>query len=197
MRGQPFLRPLNDIDFIVESFDHIPSSLGDDLFFRHIHPFDPPGKTLLQCIDADTALRIDVFGAYGGTMNRSHFLQLGTERIRVVSIEDLVARMARLSLDLDNGVPTPSKHVRDFLRMDTWLEPEKVESVWVEHRKRDHPKSFTDARDVLKNLAVTRPELLVSPAYSRNVEESCPRCVSTTCFRLAPPRLVLSLLGYC
>jgi len=50
------VRALNDIDFIAESFDHIPASLASDFLFRHIHPFDPPGRTMLQFIDAESAL---------------------------------------------------------------------------------------------------------------------------------------------
>jgi hypothetical protein len=197
MGRKPSLRPLNDIDFIVESFDHIPSSLGDDFLFRHIHPFDPPGKTLLQCIDADAALRIDVFRAYGATISRSRPIQLGSDMIRVISLDDLVARMARLCLDLAEGLPVASKYVTDFMHLDALVDAEKVESVWEEHRKQEHPKSFTDASNLIKNLVVIRPELLVSPSYSRNVEESCSRCASTSYFHLAQPSLVLSLLGYC
>lgn len=56
LRGhQPSRRPLNVIDFIADSFDCIPVTL-------HIHPLDPPGRTILQCIDPESALRIDVFG---------------------------------------------------------------------------------------------------------------------------------------
>lgn len=53
LTGQTSLRPLNDIDFIVDSFDALPQSLANDFMFRHIHPFDPPGKTLLQMVDVD------------------------------------------------------------------------------------------------------------------------------------------------
>src|SRR5580704_14466696 len=51
---EPSLRSLNDIDFIADSFDFIPRSLADDFLFRHIHPFDPPAKTMLQCIDSES-----------------------------------------------------------------------------------------------------------------------------------------------
>ena len=61
------LRALNDIDFVTDSFDCIPESLADDFLFRHVHPFDPPGKTILQFIDAESALRVDVFRACGAT----------------------------------------------------------------------------------------------------------------------------------
>jgi len=43
--GQPHLRTLHDIDFLVDSFRDLPPSLGTELL-RHIHPHDPPAKTL-------------------------------------------------------------------------------------------------------------------------------------------------------
>jgi hypothetical protein len=97
---RPCLRPLNDIDFIADSFDCIPESLADDFLFRHIHPTDPPGKTMLQCIDPESALRIDVFRAYGGTIGRAIEVDLPVGSLRLISLEDLAARMARLALDL-------------------------------------------------------------------------------------------------
>lgn len=42
--------------------------LANDFTFSHIHPLDPPGKMLLQAIDPDSAVRIDVFRAYGETI---------------------------------------------------------------------------------------------------------------------------------
>ncbi len=69
-------RKLNDIDFIVDSFDDIPATLSRDYLFRHIHPSDPPGKTLLQCVDSKAALRIDVFRSSGGTMQRTKVVDL-------------------------------------------------------------------------------------------------------------------------
>src|SRR5579864_341253 len=65
---QPSMRALNDVDFVVSGFDCIPETLGADFLFRHIHPLDPPGKTILQFIDPDSALRMDVFSAQGATM---------------------------------------------------------------------------------------------------------------------------------
>jgi|SRR5580658_6071406 hypothetical protein len=65
-RGSPAqMRPLNDIDFLVDSFDDIPKTLSGDFIFRHVHPHDPPAKTLLQCVDPETAVRVDVFRACG------------------------------------------------------------------------------------------------------------------------------------
>ena len=44
----------HDIDFIAESFDAIPETLGHDFLFRHIHPCDPANKMMLQFIDAES-----------------------------------------------------------------------------------------------------------------------------------------------
>jgi len=81
--------------------------------------------------------------------------------------------------------------------LNTLIEPEQIESVWPEHRKPKHPEMYADAASLITNLVVAHPELPVSPTYSQNVEELCPRCVSTSSFNLAPPSLMLSLLGYC
>src|SRR5215467_6654149 len=55
------IRHLSDIDFVACAFECIPVTLARDFLFRHVHPFDPPGKTIMQLIDADTLLRVDVF----------------------------------------------------------------------------------------------------------------------------------------
>src|SRR6266481_3400611 len=70
------IRHLNDIDFVAPAFECIPETLARDFLFRHIHPFDPPGKTMLQFVDPDSALRMDVFRACGGTMTRTVRLDL-------------------------------------------------------------------------------------------------------------------------
>src|SRR5580698_9315313 len=53
----PRLRTLNDIDFITSSFDRVPGTFGRDFLLRHVHPFDPPGRTLMQMVYPDQALR--------------------------------------------------------------------------------------------------------------------------------------------
>jgi hypothetical protein len=96
--GAPSLRSLHDVDFIVSSFQHIPDSLGREFLLRHVHPDDPPGKSLLQFVDPDTSLRLDVFRAYGSVMDRTFEADLGFGLYRTISLQDLTARAARLSL---------------------------------------------------------------------------------------------------
>jgi len=196
-RCRPSIRSLNDIDFIADSFDSIPESLADDFLFRHIHPLDPPGRTMLQAIDRESALRIDVFRAYGGAMSRTSNLDLSTGPIQLISLEDLVARAARLALDLAAGVPTPSKHVTDFQRLAELVDPAEMETVWRDHRKPGHPISFEETNRLLQRLIPVCQDLLITPEYSKDTEKVCPRCRTTSAFRFADPKLILSTLGYC
>jgi hypothetical protein len=191
--GEGVVRPLNDIDFMVSSFDCIPESLGQEFVLRHVHPSDPPGKTLLQCVDPETRVRVDVFRAYGSEMERSE----AHENFRIVSLQDLTARAARLSWDLAENVPLAPKYARDFLGLLKLVQPEELESVWQDHRKPHMPASFVEVAATLIRLVEARTDLLKSIVYSTDVNAVCARCHDTAALRLAPPAKVLSLLGYC
>ena len=193
----PLVRPLHDLDFIASSFDCLPVSLGDFVISRHVHPHDPPAKTMLQAVAPDTSVRIDVFRAYGSEMKRAQKIELAQSLFQIVAFEDLVARHARLCCDLLRGQNLAPKYARDFLRMLDFAKPWKIENVWEEHRKPDDPKSFREAAALLREAIVERADLLIPPVYSTDVDEVCPRCESTVAFRLADSRQVFRLLGYC
>jgi hypothetical protein len=198
LRGGPAgMRALNDIDFLADSFTRIPATLSADVLFRHVHPGGPPGKTLLQCVEPQNGVRIDVFRAYGGEAARAAAIDLNGRSMRVVALEDLAARSARLCLDLAGGTPVPEKHTRDFLRLLPLVSLSAVERVWPEHRKPDHPGTFAEAAALLPDLIRMRTNLQIDAAYSRDATATCLRCTPSREFPLADPRRILSLLGYC
>jgi hypothetical protein len=197
MGAAPFMRPLHDLDFIAASFDCLPAGLGDVVLSRHVHPHDPPAKTMLQAVYPDTGLRIDVFRAYGGEMERTQNIELVDSAFQIVAFEDLVARHARLCCDLLRGQSLAPKFARDLLRMLDFAKPDHIENVWREHRKIDHPPSFSEAANLLREAIAAHAELLVPTVYSTDVDEVCLRCQSTVAFRLADPGQVFAVLGYC
>ena len=191
------LRQLNDIDFITTSFDNIPETLTNDFLFLHVHPFDPPGKTLVQLVDARPAIRIDVFRADIRVVARAIDVGVPDGVLRVASLEDLLARAARLTLPLADGVPVPSKHAKDFLALLKLAPPNSVERAWVDHRRSHDPATFREVATTLCGLIQRRSDLLITPKYSHNPAQECRRCVPTGRFRVADPALILSILGYC
>ena len=190
-------RDLNDIDFTVDRFDVIPASLSSDLIFRHLHPHDPTNKTLVQAVFPQAAVRIDVFRSAGGILSRSRVVEIAGRTQRIISIEDLTARSARLSLDLAEDQPTPAKHARDFLRLLPYVMENNMVAAWADHRKPSHPAAFFDGAKLLQKIIPARAELLVVPDYSHDCESKCARCEPTPCFPLAQAEIAQSLLGYC
>jgi hypothetical protein len=195
--GDSLTRPLHDIDFMTSSFDAIPASLGQQLLLRHVHPHDPPGKNMLQGVDPETEVRIDVFRAYGSEMERLVPVTIAGLRLQMVSLEDLLARHARLNCDLMEGNLVAPKFARDFLRMIDLVTPDALESIWQEHRKPRQPKSFSQTLIHLRQAIATRTDLLVSPTYSTDVHEVCKRCEKVEDFPLTDASQILAILGYC
>jgi hypothetical protein len=191
------LRPLGDLDFIVTSFDCIPTSLAGEFLLRHVHPDDPPGKTLLQCVDPETGVRVDVFRAYGLVMERLVPVDLVPGVCGMISLEDLTARAARLCWGLAGNVCVAPKYARDFLRQLEAVKARDVEMVWPEHRKAHSPESFADAAEEIRRLITARSALIVSPVYCTDVTARCERCRATPALALADPNQILALLGYC
>jgi hypothetical protein len=151
---------------------------------------------MLQVIDAENAIRADVFRACGGTMDRTSKLTLPFGTTQIVFVADLAARTGRLTLDLAGGVPTPSKYAFDFLRVAALTDPEEAETAWRDHRKGGQPATFKKTNRLLQTLVRERQNLLVTPSYSNDVAEVCQRCQNTNAFRIADPKAILSLLGY-
>jgi hypothetical protein len=197
-RGLPnVVRPLHDIDWVVEDFSHIPKSIGDECLIRHLHPHDPPGKNLLQALHVPSVMRVDIFRAYGNELTRLRTITLNTISFRVVAFEDLLARHARLCSPLLRSKTVPPKYVRDFLRMLQAQRPNRIEDIWPEHRKPSDPSTFNEAAELIREAAISKAELLVPDVYSTDVTESCPRCAESEGFKRADPQRILDLLGYC
>jgi hypothetical protein len=195
--GQPIIRPLHDIDFVTDSFDSIPESLGASLLLCHVHPNDIPGKNLFQAVDPRTEVRMDVFRAYGSELERTLPVTIASFAFKMISLQDILARHARLNWDLMENKPVAPKYARDFLRLLEYVETDEIESVWREHQKPHCLESFADAVRELRRVIQSRSDLLIPPTYSTDVNEVCKRCQLAEAFPLTDRHQILSILGYC
>lgn len=189
-------RPLNDIDIVVPSFVDVPDELAQRFLVRHLHPNVQAGKIVVQLVDAEDALRIDVFSAYGATLTRSQFCGSLVGAIPIVSVEDLAARNAALLMNLEQGREVARKHAEDFEWLSEFACPERVEIAWQDHRKTDDPSSFKEARARISKLVESSSGLLVVPVYSQDLDAICLRCQELGAWRLASGEAVMSILGY-
>jgi hypothetical protein len=197
-RGGPVeLRALNDIDFATASFDTVPNTLGNIFLVRHVHPFDPPNKIIAQFVSSALVLRIDVFRTDPDVINRADSIETEFGIVRVVSLDDLIARAARLALPLANRQSVPSKHARDFLRLASIANLESAERAWPQHRRVGDPESFRDVASLLRDVIPRSADFLMSPTYSQDAPEDCTRCAAVEGLELASPDAIRSILGHC
>jgi hypothetical protein len=69
-------------------------------------------------------------------------------------------------------------------------------AAWRDQRKPNQPATFEETNTLLLALIPVCQNLLITPDYSKDTEEVCPRCAPTGAFHLADPNVMLSLLGY-
>jgi hypothetical protein len=190
-------RRLRDMDFVAGSFEDIPACLGSEMLFRHVHPFDEPPKTMLQCVDEETALRVDLLRAYGQEMQRVVPVQLEGIQLKMISIEDVQGAHARVVWGLVMGKRVAPQHARDFLRLLPLVSTAQMEDIWQEHRTPECPVSFAETIAELNKVIASKTELLVPREYSKDVNAVCSRCHGTETFKLADASRVFAILGYC
>ena len=190
-------RPLHDIDFVVDSFECIPGTLGEDFALRHVHPYDPPAKTLLQAVDLENAVRVDIFRTHRPVVERSVAFVFGKVPMLVISLEDILGRLLRLGWNLIDGIPVGSKYVGDLVATLELGDPERLEVAWQDHRRPEMPRTFKEALGPVMKATTVRRELLITPDYSKDPTEVCHRCHEVGNLRLADGAVILSALGYC
>jgi hypothetical protein len=186
---------VNDVDLVVDRFDAIPAALADRFVLNHIHPHAPEGKTLLQLIDRECALRVDLFRTFGTALSRARVLDDEAGPWPVLAVEDLVARTtAHVCGRLRKGLEIDPKHVRAFTRLTDLGRPAQLAEAWQDHRQ-DVPGTLEAATEEAYQLLARHPQRVVSEEYS-TVVTACDRCQDYGPFRLAPPEMIVEILGH-
>ena len=188
-------RHLNDVDLVIHGFAAIPESVTAAFLLHHVHPDAIEGKTLLQMIDERTAVRVDLFRAFGNTLARASPLDEDTGALPVLSIEDLVARTTALvcgSLRLHKEVDV--KHTTAFTHLLGLGRREQLAVAWTDHRQ-TIPGTLEEATHEAMRLLEAHPELVVVEEYSAAIIP-CERCRAHGPFRPGAADKIVQTLGY-
>ncbi len=184
-----------DIDMIIDTPDDLPASLVDDFICPHVHPLVKQGDLLVQLVNPQDGIRLDIFNAVGNAFLRVQHAALGSNKVFVISCEDLMAKTTSLLLKLGRGGMIAAKHARDFAVLFPLIS-DSIDDVWREYRNHTDPSTFRDAASYVKNLIVTHSRALVNPDYNKDITAKCPRCQTLGLFRPADPSHVFEILGY-
>ena len=190
-------RNLNDIDLVVEDLPSLRPSLGKDFLIRHFHPYRGGGRILIQLVDEEYGTRIDIFTPHTRTLTeRLTYFAVGDLSCRVISAEDLSAKLLSVIYPATEGQPVEPKYVEDFRLLSTVADLDTVREVWREYRKESQPLDFEEAAEAVKLCVTTNPDLLREGHYSRDINQACSWCCESELFPRAPQSKIYEILGY-
>ncbi len=188
---------LNDIDLVVEGLISLRPSLSKDFLIRHFHPQRGGGRILIMLVDEEYGTRIDVFTPSTRTLTeRLTDFAIGDFSCRVVSAEDLSAKLLSVIYLATNGVPVEPKYVEDFRLLSTVADLKMVRNVWREYRKESQPLDFEEAAEAVKLCITANPDLLRAGHNSQDIYQACSWCCESELFPLAPQSKIYEILGY-
>jgi hypothetical protein len=196
--GRPVRRiRLNDIDIVVEGVSSLRTSLSQDFLISHFHPRRGGGRILIQLVDEEHSLRIDVFTPSTRTLTRrlTDFV-IGEVSCRIVSAEDLSAKLLTVIYPAAEGAPVEPKYVESFNLLSTIADRDILREVWREYRKENQTLNFDEAAEAVQRSVTAHPGLLQASDYSQDVIKTCPWCYESEQFPLASRSRIYKVLGY-
>lgn len=191
-------RRLNDIDLVaVNGLTDIGRGLKTDFLIHHFHPTREAGNVLVQLVEPHSQTRIDIFSARSPSVGeRASPAVVDGTNCRIVSAEDLAARLLAIMAVVLSGVSVDAKYLDSLKRIMAVADEGLTDSLWSEYRRDGDPANFGDVFGGVTSRLSERSDLLKPTEYSQDITAECPWCVQTDDFPLAPRSLIFEILGY-
>jgi hypothetical protein len=189
-------RSLNDIDVVVEDLQYLPPSLSADFLINHFHPTRGRGRILIQLVDEEFCIRIDVFTPTTPTLMRRLKTAVGRTSCRLVSTEDISAKLLSVIYAVTKGELVDPKYVEHFHLLFSVVDLVKTREVWREYRKEDQAVEFDEAVEAVERSIAVYPNLLQASSYSQDLNRTCQWCCDSEKFPIAPAVKVCEILGH-
>lgn len=188
---------INDIDTVVEDLGCIRPSLSEDFLINHFHPSREKGRILLQLVDAENALRIDVFTPSSETLfKRLIDFKIGVAVCQAVSLEDILVKLLSIIYPVAKGSHVESKYVKKFYLLLDSANLEAAKLIWQDYRKINQPIDFSEAVGIIEKTIAANPHLLKTEEFRRDLDFECQWCVKSETFPLSPRPKIYEILGY-
>ncbi len=198
MRRQPKKRRLNDIDtVIVTGLSFLHPSLSQDFLINHFHPYRGRGRVLFQLVDEEHSIRIDIFTPGSNSLaERLIDCGIGNLSCRIVSAEDLLAKLLSIIHSVVEDKPVDPKYVEQFALLSTVADKAVTRKVWRDYRKENQHLDFDEAADAIKLKIRANPNLLRASCYCQDVDFVCVWCHESQLFPISSRSKIHEILGY-
>jgi len=170
--GERARRPIADLDLVASSVDAVAPSVAEDFLVSHYHVMGPSvPKFMVQLVHPELRIRVDVFPDLVGSRTRATTVSLGSQWIKMLSLEDVLEHKLLTLAKASPMRPVDPKHVRDARALGRLL-----------HRTVPHVAESAIAVEL----------------HGSDPDAVCARCARSRsdAFPLAPKGRILDVLGY-
>jgi hypothetical protein len=191
-------RRLNDIDTVVASgLSLIHPSLSQDFLINHFHPYRERGKVLLQLVDEQHSTRTEIFTPGSNSLaERLIDCVIGDLLCRIVSAEDLLAKLLSIIHSVIEDKPVDPKYVEQFALLSTVADKAVTRKIWRDYRQESQHLDFDEAAKAINLKIRANPNLLRATCYCQDVDFVCAWCHESELFPIASRSRVHEILGY-
>src|SRR5262245_30984680 len=113
--GQPGRRTeIADLDLVANSLDAVHPSVCEVFLVSHYHVAQPGvPKFMVQLVDPVSSLRVDVFPDLVGSLARATVMQIDTQDVKVLALEDILEHKLQTLSNASVAKPVDPKHADD------------------------------------------------------------------------------------
>jgi hypothetical protein len=161
-----------DLDLVMSSLEAVVPSVAESFLVSHYHVVQPGvPKFMVQLVDPVTRIRIDMFPDLVGSLARARAVQIGTQAVRMLKLEDIFEHKLLILAKASSANPVDPKHADDARALGELLQ---------------------------RRVPVVARHSLVEDVYGIDADARCRRCElsSDPRFPLAPKEQIFSLLGW-
>ena len=188
---------LTDLDILVANTSSLTESLNQDFLVAHFHPLSKQGRTLLQLVEKTSALRVDIFTPFSTTLDtRWVDVTLGDKLCKLVSVEDLAARLLTVMGSALQNEPVDPKYVKSFQTLRPLVNTSTIDTIWRNYRKTHLAPAFEKTATTVQQYLESHPDLLKKPIYNQDIHQRCSSCQLSKRFPLASRSKIYEMLGY-
>ena len=162
---------LADLDLVASTLDAVHPSVCEVFLVSHYHVAQPGvPKFMLQLVDPVSSIRVDVFPDLVGSLARATVMQIETQHMKVLALEDILGHKLQMLSKASAAKPVDPKHADDAYAL----------------------------AKLLGRPTPAVPDCLVKDAYGDDTDRFCDRCQLSLDprFPLAPKGDIFRLLGW-
>jgi hypothetical protein len=103
-----------DLDLVMSSLETVVPSVAESFLVSHYHAVQPGiPKFMVQLVDPVTRIRVDMFPDLVGSLARAKAVQIGTQVIRMLELEDIFEHKLLMLAKASTAHPVDPKHAED------------------------------------------------------------------------------------